>query len=135
MRSADRDADHPEGRPFGRPAHFDRLTGADAGRTGGGMRRDLLTLVLLTVVSATVVLPAVAYASPPDPSWIPGIYDDGDFDNVVDMITSATGHVAPLLPAAPRPIQVSVERLPRLVEVVTSPLRSSNSDPRAPPSS
>jgi hypothetical protein len=99
------------------------------------MRRNLLWLVLLTVVSATAVLPAVAYSSPPDPSWILGIYDDGDFDNVVDMITSATGHVAPVLPAAPRPLQLSVERLPRLVEVVTSSLHSSDSDPRAPPTS
>ena len=29
------------------------------------------------------VLTALAQASPPDPTWIPGIYDDGDFDDVV----------------------------------------------------
>ncbi|HXJ83050.1 MAG TPA: hypothetical protein VMS64_30725 [Candidatus Methylomirabilis sp.] len=99
------------------------------------MRQKLLTLALVAVVSVTATLPAIAYASPPDPSWIRGIYDDGDFDNVVVLITSATGNFAPLIPAAPRPLEISVERLPRLVEVVTSRLRSSDSEPRAPPDS
>ena len=93
--------------------------------------------MLLTAVSAIApaVLPALAYASPPDPSWIRGIYDDGDFDNVVVMIASATGNFAPLVAVAPQPLQVLVERLPRVVEPVTSTLRSSDSDPRAPPHS
>jgi hypothetical protein len=37
--------------------------------------RVLLSGLLLILASA---LPALAHASPPDPSWIPGIYDDAD---------------------------------------------------------
>ena len=99
------------------------------------MRQKLLTLALVGVVSLTAALPAIAYASPPDPSWIRGIYDDEDFDNIVVLIMSATGNFASLLPAAPRPLDVSVERPAHLVEVVISRLRSSDSEPRAPPNS
>jgi len=50
--------------------------------------------VLLVVISAVIPL---AYASPPDPSWVKGIYDDADFDDVVVFITSGAGVVEPFL--------------------------------------
>ena len=43
-------------------------------------------------VGAILVLSVVlTYASPPDPLWIPGIYDDHDYDDVVGMVTDGTG--------------------------------------------
>ena len=36
------------------------------------MKRLLIVLLLL----APVALPGLAHASPPDPTWIEGIYDD-----------------------------------------------------------
>ncbi len=45
-----------------------------------------LLLVLLALVPR-------AHASPPDPLWIPGIYDGADFDEVVVAVVSATGLV------------------------------------------
>jgi hypothetical protein len=52
-------------------------------------------LVLLVLPT----LPSLAYASPPDPSWIPGLYDDADYDDVVVLVTSETASVGPgLLP-------------------------------------
>jgi hypothetical protein len=48
-------------------------------------------LILLGVVALT----PLAYASPPDPSWIRGLYDGGDFDDVVVLLTSGTGIVEP----------------------------------------
>ena len=33
------------------------------------------------------LLPAIAFASPPDPSWIVGIYDGADADDIVTLIT------------------------------------------------
>jgi hypothetical protein len=33
------------------------------------------------------LLPAIAFASPPDPSWIVGIYDAADADDIVTLIT------------------------------------------------
>ncbi len=42
----------------------------------------------LILVSALGVVASLAYASPPDPTWIAGIYDDDDFDDVVLAVTS-----------------------------------------------
>lgn len=50
------------------------------------MRRRLSLAVIL--LSALVVLAPLAYSSPPDPAWIAGIYDDGDFDDVILAVTS-----------------------------------------------
>jgi len=44
---------------------------------------------MLLLLSA--VLTPMAYASPPDPSWINGFYDGGDFDDVVVQLTSGSG--------------------------------------------
>lgn len=54
----------------------------------------VLPILLLILASLT----PMAYASPPDPSWIRGVYDDADFDDVVVFVTSAAGVVefAPL---------------------------------------
>ena len=54
-------------------------------------RLALGTVPFLLLLNA--VLTSMAYASPPDPSWINGIYDDGDFDNVVVQVTSGAGVV------------------------------------------
>jgi hypothetical protein len=48
-------------------------------------------LILLGVVALT----PLAYASPPDPSWIRGLYDGGDFDDIVVLLTGGTGIVEP----------------------------------------
>jgi hypothetical protein len=44
-----------------------------------------LTLVLLALILS---LRALAYASPPDQTWIAGFYDDDDYDDVVLLVTS-----------------------------------------------
>ncbi|PYM91189.1 MAG: hypothetical protein DME08_22710 [Candidatus Rokuibacteriota bacterium] len=43
-------------------------------------------LVGLSLVTAVLALAPAAHASPPDQSWIPGLYDDADFDDVVLLI-------------------------------------------------
>jgi len=35
---------------------------------------------------ALILLPVIAFASPPDPSWIAGIYDGADGDDVVTFV-------------------------------------------------
>jgi hypothetical protein len=47
--------------------------------------------VALFVAALLPVWVALAYASPPDASSIPGIYDERDFDDVVGMATDASG--------------------------------------------
>jgi hypothetical protein len=47
--------------------------------------RGFCSLVLVALI---VGLAPVAYADPPDPTWIGGYWDDDDFDNVVAFIAS-----------------------------------------------
>ncbi|HMB35379.1 MAG TPA: hypothetical protein VKV41_15155 [Methylomirabilota bacterium] len=50
------------------------------------MRARLTLILLLGVVLVTLV--AFAHASPPDATWLPGVYDAADFDDVVDFLVS-----------------------------------------------
>lgn len=83
-----------------------------------------IALVFLLLACLGSVIP-LAYASPPDPTWIDGIYDDDDGDDVIVSLTSATWAVelgrdacstprlvaVPLdLPGAPRLLSVAVRR-------------------------
>jgi hypothetical protein len=70
------------------------------------MLRRLSTLLLLVPL---VWLTPLAYASPPDQTWIGGFYDDADYDDVVLLALSlalALGDTAPALD--PRTIVVAV---------------------------
>lgn len=65
------------------------------------MCRRLPTVLLL--LGALVALTPLAYASPPDPTWIAGLYDDADYDDVILAVMSAAGalEAAPLVLVAP----------------------------------
>jgi len=52
------------------------------------MRRALSTF--LPIIVALILLPAIAVASPPDPSWIAGIYDGADGDDIVILVYETT---------------------------------------------
>src|SRR5262249_27775518 len=45
-------------------------------------------LVVLSLGAAVLALAPVAHASPPHQTWIAGLYDNADFDDVVLLITS-----------------------------------------------
>jgi hypothetical protein len=51
--------------------------------------------VLMVLVGVLPLLPPLANASSLDPSWIQGVYDDGDYDNVVTLINASAGVVEP----------------------------------------
>lgn len=65
--------------------------------------RRFLVLIVLT---GQVALAPLAHASPPDPSWIGGLYDASDYDDIVLTATSveavpechASGGVRPVPP-------------------------------------
>ena len=59
-------------------------------------------LALLMVGVLTGLVP-LAHASPLDPTWIAGFYDDADFDDVVLAIVSADVAASPIPPALARP--------------------------------
>ena len=92
---------------------------------------SFLLIVLLLIAPALILV--FAYASPPDPSWIPGVYDDADYDDVVTLVTSASAHAAPGLPVDSRPILPSIGRVPSFVEHPTLAPSRFASHPRAPP--
>ncbi len=89
--------------------------------------------VAIVVVGIVLVLRTAAYASPPDPSWIAGFWDNGDHDDAVILITStaAIADGRPALNAEP----------PRFVVARIDASRSNTSEavplgaqrPRAPP--
>ncbi|HET8533047.1 MAG TPA: hypothetical protein VFO08_17980 [Methylomirabilota bacterium] len=47
--------------------------------------------VSVLTVALVVVLRPLAQASPADPTWIAGFYDDADFDDVVYHIVTSSG--------------------------------------------
>src|SRR5215510_14342132 len=88
-------------------------------------------LTLLPIALALILLPALAFASPPDPSWIAGIYDGADGDDIVNLVyetsaakTAAPSHVGPL----PCVLEISSEGLVR-----SAPANRFTRGPRAPP--
>ena len=53
-------------------------------------RRASLAILLLSVVLA---LPPIAHAVPTDPVWIPGFYDDNDYDDIILFVIGAVGAI------------------------------------------
>lgn len=88
----------PQARDILRPATLDCGSGR-GDHSGVRSTRALLALVLTT---ALIGLAPAAYASPPDPTWVSGFWDDDDFDSIVVIVadTCATETLA-LVDAGP----------------------------------
>jgi hypothetical protein len=87
---------------------------------------------VLLIAIALVFLPALAFASPPDPSWIVGIYDGADGDDIVTLVADTAAANAQLLPQIPPPLPLSQTPLgprPGAFQCLRPDLQ-----PRAPPS-
>jgi hypothetical protein len=87
---------------------------------------------VLGVILALLTLVPLAHASPPDPVWIPGVYDAADFDEVVWVLTS-TDTISPPVPLTGTAILLTVSVITgvgvsTVVAVVSSTVR-----PRSPP--
>ena len=89
----------------------------------------VLTLVLVAVI---LTLTPLANVDPPDPTWISGIWDDDDFDDVVGYVTSAAGLLPNPVACDLRPVALPVLLSPLGSRAVVSVPRSASS-PRAPP--
>jgi len=92
-------------------------------------RRVLGAVLAILVVAVT----PIAYAEPPDPTWLGGYWDDDDFDNVIAFIASASA-IAASPRADGRPSSVSEQE----VELAQPPACCSGPHqalacPRAPP--
>jgi hypothetical protein len=95
----------------------------------------LRSLLLLVLVAVMVPLTPMAYASPPDPVWVKGFYDDADFDDVVVFLTSAgaTVDLFPLDNLQPFLVLVTSVGPADTRHVVARP--SAPAEARAPPAS
>lgn len=83
------------------------VRGNRAGPLAGPYLFRYLSAILLAV--AVAILTPLAHGSPPDPTWIAGLYDDADHDDAVLTITGtsglttiATGAISPQRPAVTR---------------------------------
>ena len=90
-------------------------------------------LLIVLLLLAPVALPGLAHASPPDPTWIQGIYDDDDGDSVVALIASGTGHAPPTPPSDLPFLAPLIARLTPTPERMPLAVRAPAAPSRAPP--
>jgi hypothetical protein len=86
----------------------------------------------LVVVALLIGLVPVAYADPPDPTWLGGYWDDDDFDNVVVFISSVYA-IAVLSSADAGPVWVPAVRLEPAEPGARPELLGPEACPRSPP--
>jgi hypothetical protein len=96
--------------------------------------RPLHLLVRVVLVGMLALLTSLAYASPPDPSWISGLWDDGDHDDVVIRVIASAGVVEPFPLDDACSMQLVTALLYHMDESSTSKDASSVIHARAPPS-
>jgi len=103
------------------------LVAKPLGLRGG---RPSLAIVLCILISSLSVL---AYASPPDPSWVRGIYDDADFDDVICLIAANAGLIADTAWAKGCPDFALIWAHVLLDDTLVAPFSLGSSKSRAPP--
>ncbi len=96
------------------------------------MRRVRAPAIWLNV-AVLGMLVALAYATPPDPTYLGGFWDNADYDDVVILVTSAIGSTDTHTDSdLTRLLVVVAPVLPGEEELLPAALRSPHS-PRAPP--
>ncbi len=73
--------------------------------------------VFLVLAGVVALLTPTALASPPDPTWISGLYDDADYDDAVLAVMGAVASCGPLA--------LSDLLVERIVVAVVSPIATS----------
>ena len=93
------------------------------------------SLFVLLLLACHVALTPLAHASPPDPTWISGIYDDADYDDVVCLITSGHGTIETVGLANAHPLLPAAGWVSALESDLSPGLSGFSSHSRAPPAS
>lgn len=73
------------------------------------------SVLALAPLVALAILGPLAHASPPDPTYIPGLYDDADYDDVILLVLSTVGTLdgpAPVLVRVGAPVVEIVAHAP-----------------------
>jgi hypothetical protein len=92
--------------------------------------RSLIASLLLGVL---VTLAPLAFAGPPDPTWIAGLYDDADYDDVVLIVTAGAEVVETRPPLDLGMPLKAIEFVPPQDDSRPAPLPLSSNSARAPP--
>ncbi len=91
------------------------------------------SLALLLLLPSVAALPVLAYASLPDPSWIQGIFDGADYDDVVVLVAATVSLIDTFLDVAHWHSRPLIGNAPQLEGSVGSTTPFSPLRPRAPP--
>jgi len=114
----------------------DRLQASeDSGTLPDGMTRRLMALAVVGVLCCS---PLLAYAGPPDPTWIAGFWDGADYDDVIVRITSiritsTAGAVESGPPWVLEPDWVPIWSVPLVDDRLTLFRAFASHQPRSPP--
>jgi hypothetical protein len=92
--------------------------------------RGLCAIVILGVL---IALWPMAFASPPDQSWLGGFFDDADYDDVVLLITGCSPAMSTHGAYGPRPAWVVIAPVAVADDDSVSPPAASSHHTRAPP--
>ena len=105
--------------------------------TGGPLvaaaRTLVRSLIVALVLAGPAILPALAYASPPDPSWLAGLYDEADHDDAVVLVMSASGNIGFTVLAGVQELPPLIGGVPPTTTDATVLFLRSPAHPRAPP--
>ena len=89
-------------------------------------------LILLGLLLAMGSLRVLAFATPTDPLWVPGVYDAADYDDVIASVLSLDGLQDAALPALARPALIVAPTFAPAPAAPPAPLRAAARS-RAPP--
>ena len=104
-----------------------------AGAPAGPQLSRRLAAILLTVALTT--LTPLAHGSPPDPSWIAGLYDDADHDDAILAVTASIASLDRQLLHDPQCVDFAVAFVLSIDESLHATPSPSSNHTRAPPAS
>jgi len=88
-------------------------------------------LVAAALVLVALLAPVMAAANLPDPTWIPGMYDGGDADEILALVWDETPAIAAIAPALLEPPALVIE--PASPGAPAAPFVTRAAASRAPP--
>jgi hypothetical protein len=97
------------------------------------IRRVSILASLFSLVTVLVAVIPLAYAEPPDPTWVSGYFDDADYDDAVFVVTSSLATVDPFPLCNWSPFPIFGPRVSLDAADFAPTQYSSAADARAPP--
>ncbi len=90
-------------------------------------------LLLVLLAGAMVALTPAAHASPPDQTWIAGLYDNADYDDAVLAVLASLASLDRQPSHDPRDVDLVIAFVLTIDESLITPPSLSSNRTRAPP--